>query len=49
MPNESAKYGLKMFSLVDSINYYTLNIELCAGKQPDGSFLFDTAASSVVK
>lgn len=38
-----------MFALVDSINYYTLNIELYAGKQPDGPFLVDNAASCVVK
>lgn len=34
---------------MDSINYYTFNIEFYAGKQPDDPFLVDNAASYAVK
>jgi len=38
-----------MWALVDSVNYYTCNLEIYAGKQPDGSFLLDNSALAVSK
>ncbi|VVC41854.1 PiggyBac transposable element-derived protein, partial [Cinara cedri] len=49
MPNKPAKYGLKLFALVDSVNYYTNNLELYAGTQPLGPFSINNSASCVVK
>lgn len=49
MPNKPAKYGLKLFALVDSINYYTKNLELYTGNQPLGPFTINNSALSVVK
>lgn len=48
-PNKPAKYGIKMFALVDSINYYTANLEVYTGVQPDGPFRLNTSAISVTK
>ncbi|XP_031337226.1 uncharacterized protein LOC116166413 [Photinus pyralis] len=47
--NKPAKYGLKIWALVDSKMYYTHNLEVYAGKQPDGPFKLDNSASAVVK
>lgn len=49
IPNKPAKYGIKIFALVDAISYYTSNLEIYAGVQPDGPFKLDNSAASVVK
>lgn len=49
MPNKPAKYGIKIFALVDSISYYTSNLEVYTGVQPDGPFRVDNSAISVTK
>lgn len=49
IPNKPAKYGIKIFALVDSIHFYTSNLEIYAGKQPDGPFSVDESAACVVK
>jgi len=49
IPNKPAKYGIKMFALCDNGTYYTSNLEIYAGKQPDGPFSIDNSASEVVK
>lgn len=36
-----AKYGIKIFALVDSISYYTSNLEIFSGVQFDGPFSID--------
>lgn len=38
IPSKPAKYGIKVFSLVDDKMSYTYNLEVYAGKQPPGSF-----------
>ncbi|KAE9525832.1 hypothetical protein AGLY_014058, partial [Aphis glycines] len=49
IPNKPAKYGIKIFALVDAISYYKRNLEIYAGVQPDGPFKLDNSAASVVK
>lgn len=48
IPNKPAKYGIKMYALVDAIHFYTANIEIYAGKQPEGPFKPPNDATSVV-
>ena len=38
MPKKPAKYGLKLQCLCDAKTNYTCNMEVYAGKQPDGPF-----------
>lgn len=35
--------------MCDNVTYYTSNLEIYAGKQPDGPFSIDNSASEVVK
>jgi len=49
IPNRPAKYGIKMYALVDAISYYASNLEIYAGVQPDGPFKLDNSAASVMK
>ncbi|KFM74523.1 PiggyBac transposable element-derived protein 4, partial [Stegodyphus mimosarum] len=49
MPNKPAKYGIKIFALVDSRTFYTSNMEIYCGTQPDGPFKVSTSPSDVVK
>lgn len=45
--NKPAKYGLKIFSLVDVQLSYTYNMEIYAGKQPEGPFQVSNSAKDV--
>lgn len=38
IPSKSNKYGIKVYSLVDAKTWYTLNMEIYVGQQPDGPF-----------
>lgn len=38
IPSKPAKYGLKIFALVDARNFYIKNLEIYPGKQPDGPY-----------
>uniref|UniRef100_A0A2S2Q9N5 PiggyBac transposable element-derived protein 4 n=1 Tax=Sipha flava TaxID=143950 RepID=A0A2S2Q9N5_9HEMI len=49
IPNKPNKYGIKIFSLVDAHLFYTTNIEVYVGKQPNGPYNQDISASSIVK
>lgn len=49
MPNKPAKYGLKIFALVDSRSFYTYNLEVYVGTQPDGPYKVDNSASAIVQ
>jgi hypothetical protein len=46
IPNKPAKYGLKIIALVDSNTYYSYNLEIYAGKQPNGSYHVNNSACS---
>lgn len=49
MPNKSNYYGIKIEALVDSRTFYTSNIEVYVGTQPDGPFKCDNLPWSIVK
>lgn len=47
IPNKPAKYGVKLFALVDARMSYTSNLEIYAGKQPEGPFQVSNSAKDV--
>lgn len=47
--NKPAKYGIKIYALVDAKTFYTSNLEIYAGKQPEGPFNLSNSAADVVK
>jgi len=47
--NKPAKYGIKIFALCDARKFYTLNMEVYAGKQPDGPYQIDNNPHKVVE
>jgi len=49
MPSKPNKYGIKLFALVDAVMFYVLNMEIYAGKQPEGPFYVSNKPSEVVK
>lgn len=49
IPVKPAEYGIKIFTLCDNITYYTSNLEIHAGKQPESLFSIDDSASEIVK
>lgn len=46
--NKPAKYGIKIYAAVDARMFYTHNIEIYAGKQPNGPYQMNNDAQSVV-
>lgn len=49
IPSKPAKYGVKVFSLVDSKTAYTLNLEVYVGTQPEGPFRHENSAEAIVR
>lgn len=49
IPSKPAKYGIKIYSLVDAEKWYTSNMEIYLGKQPEGPFYKDNSSAAVVK
>lgn len=47
IPSKPAKYGLKVFALVDCKTGYTTNLEPHVGKQPDGPYRVSNAAEDI--
>lgn len=49
MPLKPNKYGIKIFALCDAKMFYTANLEVYVGNQPDGPFAQNNSALSVVQ
>lgn len=47
--NKPEKYGVKVFSLADARTFYTYNMEVYAGKQPEGPYKVDNSGKSIVE
>lgn len=43
------KYDIKIYSLVDAKTWYTLNLEIYVGLQPDGPFKVSNLSHDLVK
>ena len=48
IPNKPAKYGLKVFALVDSKTFYVLNLEVYVGVQPEGPYSVSNKPMDIV-
>nr|XP_026490968.1 piggyBac transposable element-derived protein 4-like [Vanessa tameamea] len=48
IPSKPAKYGIKIFALVDSKTFYVKNLEIYAGKQPSGPYSVSNKPFDVV-
>ncbi|XP_069589943.1 piggyBac transposable element-derived protein 4-like [Ranitomeya imitator] len=49
IPSKPNKYGIKIYSLVDASKTYTYNLEVYAGKQPEGPYCVSNKPIDVVK
>lgn len=49
MTKKPAKYGLKIFALVDARTFYTSNMEVYVGCQPEGPYKVSNSAGDIVK
>ncbi|CAG4960926.1 unnamed protein product [Colias eurytheme] len=48
IPSKPAKYGIKIYALVDNKTYYTLNMEIYCGKQPESPYAISNKPYDVV-
>lgn len=48
IPNKPAKYGIKMFALCDARTFYTGNLEVYCGKQPEGQYMQSNSPTDIV-
>jgi len=48
IPSKPAKYGLKIFALCDAKSFYTGNLEIYCGKQPDGLYDMSSMPFNIV-
>lgn len=49
IPSKPNRYGLKIYAMVDSKTFYTCNLEMYVGTQPNGPHLLDNSASALVQ
>ncbi|CAJ0955096.1 unnamed protein product [Ranitomeya imitator] len=49
IPSKPNKYGIKIYALVDASKTYTYNLEVYAGKQPEGPYCVSNKPIDVVK
>jgi hypothetical protein len=45
--SKPGKYGVKIYALVDSRIFYTQNLEIYAGKQPEGPYQLSSSPADV--
>lgn len=48
IPSKPSKYGIKIFSLCDAKLFYTYNMEIYCGQQPEGPYKQNNSADSIV-
>lgn len=48
IPNKPAKYGIKMFALCDAKTFFTGNLEVYCGQQPEGPYAVSNSPSEIV-
>lgn len=48
IPSKPNKYGLKIYASVDSKTFYTHNLEIYAGKQPEGPYMLSNKPIDIV-
>ena len=48
IPNKPAKYGLKIFDIVDSRTFYSLKLEIYCGTQPPGPYEAPNSSVAIV-
>ena len=48
IPNKPAKYGINVFSMVNARTSYVSNLEIYAGKQPEGPFAISNKTEDLV-
>ncbi|XP_044766245.1 piggyBac transposable element-derived protein 4-like [Coccinella septempunctata] len=48
IPSKPAKYGIKMFALVDAKTSYTMNLETYVGLQPEGPYKLNNSGEEIV-
>lgn len=49
IPSKPAKYGVKIYAMCDAAVFYTHNLEIYSGKQPEGPYQLSNKPSDVVK
>ncbi|KFM67881.1 PiggyBac transposable element-derived protein 4, partial [Stegodyphus mimosarum] len=49
IPSKPAKYGIKIFALVESRNFYSYNMEIYVGQEPKGSFRVENSPLEITK
>ena len=49
IPSKPNKYGIKIYALVDAKMFFTSNLEVYVGKQPDGPYAVENSAKAVVE
>ncbi|XP_023312582.1 piggyBac transposable element-derived protein 4-like, partial [Anoplophora glabripennis] len=49
IPSKPNRYGPKVYALVDSKTYYTMNLEVYVGTQPNGPYTSDNSSYALVQ
>ncbi|KFM65393.1 PiggyBac transposable element-derived protein 4, partial [Stegodyphus mimosarum] len=49
IPSKTAKYGIKIFALVDSRTFYSYSMEIYEGQQPEGPFRVENSPFQITK
>lgn len=49
IPSKPNKYGIKIFALCDAKMFYTANLEVYVGRQPEGPFLVENSGQSIAE